>query len=845
MKKWFKRGLFSLVVFVIVALVGAAVFLLTFDPNAYKNKVEQLVYERYQRHLKIEGDIELSLFPRIGLAVEHVSLSDHSSDSTFASLDSARFAVAVWPLLWNKLVVDHVAVSGFKVWLQRDDEGDFNFDNLLQRPLNETSANTVALNPIGTAQAKSSLLAPDANQAEFQIDIAGLDLKDGEIHFYDQASETQMRLVGLELNTGRMTFGQPFDVIFKGHLLGDQPVADATLEGQMLLQLEPHLYRYNAQKMNINLVGTVGPYRAQSATLRGGLEMLTHTEDLRARQLELVSQGQWHDDQLQLNKVQFSLNTAQLNVKRNLQVLQTERLQLRASGALPMSDEGAEHKVEVALDLPNLDLEIDQIRSEPIALSFKQTQGDQLFGVNVRTKAIQGSLEQLALPEVLVNVAGKHGARAWKVDAQSHLQWQQAEQQLDWTDLQASVVVEDELLSPNPAQGKLSGAGQWSVDQHQAWFEGAWASANTHAQIRSDLSHDDHWSLAVQVDAPELDLNPWLRQADKLAAKRAGGVASHVEPYAMLPGYLDWMGLATQLQLNAENVRYRQLQAQAVTAQLEQRDRTLFLQNLEAQLFEGQAQAKGQWQYDQSQLQLQAQLEGINLAQFSEVALGQLRLTGTGKLDADIQTQGSTTGARWASLDGNLRLQAEAGQVVGWNLWKNLTEMNEAVRNVFGGQIEPPSEQLDLRQSTPFNTLDMTLAWQQGQGMFENLKLVTEGLTLQTVAPSYLDAVNQQMELDLQIDLDSAQLPEIHQSLVELSSAPVWMRLSGPWLNPIPRVQWTRLEQPSVIEALDHGLLSLLKERAANGLPLPLPEASSSNEVGKTLGDTLKNLLKN
>ena len=44
MKVWFKRGLFSLVVVFIVALVGAAIFLLTFDPNAYKNKIEEIVY---------------------------------------------------------------------------------------------------------------------------------------------------------------------------------------------------------------------------------------------------------------------------------------------------------------------------------------------------------------------------------------------------------------------------------------------------------------------------------------------------------------------------------------------------------------------------------------------------------------------------------------------------------------------------------------------------------------------------------------------------------------------------------------------------------------------------------
>ena len=125
MKLWFKRGLFGLVALFIIALVGIAIFLLTFDPNAYKNKLEEVVYNRYHRTLAIEGDIELSLFPRIGLSVQDVSLSDRDSSTTFASIDSARFAVAIWPLMFNRLVVDHVAVTGFKAWVVRDEHGHF------------------------------------------------------------------------------------------------------------------------------------------------------------------------------------------------------------------------------------------------------------------------------------------------------------------------------------------------------------------------------------------------------------------------------------------------------------------------------------------------------------------------------------------------------------------------------------------------------------------------------------------------------------------------------------------------------------------------------------------------
>ncbi|XOT95280.1 AsmA family protein, partial [Alcaligenes pakistanensis] len=132
MKVWFKRGLFSLVVLAIVTVVGGAIFLLTFNPNSYKQKLADIVQQKYQRTLKIDGDIELSLFPRIGLSVQGLSLSDRNSEDPFASLESARFAVALWPLINNRLVVDHVAVTGFKAWIVRDEHGKLNFDDLLQ-----------------------------------------------------------------------------------------------------------------------------------------------------------------------------------------------------------------------------------------------------------------------------------------------------------------------------------------------------------------------------------------------------------------------------------------------------------------------------------------------------------------------------------------------------------------------------------------------------------------------------------------------------------------------------------------------------------------------------------------
>lgn len=849
MKKWFKRVLFTLVVFVIVALVGAAVFLLTFDPNAYKNKVAQLVYERYQRHLSIEGDIELSLFPRIGLAVEQVTLSNQDSETPFASLDSARFAIAVWPLLWNKLVVDHVAVSGFKVWVQRDEEGQFNFSDLLQRQTLPVSISS-ALSPITlvnaeSIQTKTASLVPDATQAEFQIDIAGLDLKEGEIHFYDQPSTTQMRVVDLELNTGRMTFGQPFDVIFKGSLAGERPVAKASLEGQALMRLEPHLHRYSAQKMNVSLVGNVGAYTAQSATLRGALELLTHTEDLRARQLEFVSQGRWEDENVQLNKVQLNLNAAQLNLKRNLQVVHTQKLQLRATGFLPMSEGLAEHKLELALDAPKINLDPDQVQAEPVALSFKQTHGSQMFGINIRSKNVEGAPDNLNAPEVQVDIAGKEGAQAWKLETLSTLTWKGQDQQLAWDNLRANWVVESEHLNPNPAQGKLTGTGTWFVPEKKVVFEAQWQSANTQADLQSTLTKDKDWLVDLNVNAVELDLNPWLKQASPILPSKRVNTTDKTSLYnVMLPSYMDWAGVPIKLNITAGELRYRQFHAQDFSAQVEQRDRTVFLEQLQAQIFNGALQAQGSWQHLEAQRQLKFNLKEVDLELFSKAVDSRLRLTGVGSVKADLQTQGVTPLAHRAYLDGSLQLQADSGQLVGWDIWRNLEASYEAARNVFSGQVHKPSEQLSFSQSTPFKQFYLDMEWQQGQAYFKKLLLKADGLSVKALPPSYFDSVNKQIELDLQVDLMAKSLPSAYQNLVEMSSHPFYVRLSGPWLDPVYRVQWSRLQQPLVLEAIEHGLLGLLDNSTLNGLPIGLGQVPSSLGPSPTLGDSLKNLLK-
>jgi len=128
-KRFFRIGLAMLVlVFLTFSMVLAVV---TFKPILLKPVIERWFDSGYQRRLEITGDIRLTLFPRINLVLNNVSLSEYQRDERFASIESMTLTMPVIPLLSRRLEIDDFYVSGLSVELVRDQNGQFNVDDLL------------------------------------------------------------------------------------------------------------------------------------------------------------------------------------------------------------------------------------------------------------------------------------------------------------------------------------------------------------------------------------------------------------------------------------------------------------------------------------------------------------------------------------------------------------------------------------------------------------------------------------------------------------------------------------------------------------------------------------------
>ena len=108
-----------------------------FNPDKYNPEITALVKEKTRRTLVIEGKLGLSVFPKLGVAVGKVRLSEPGSAKPFASLGEARVSLALLPLLSRRVVIDRVVVSGLNAELVRSKDGRLNIDDLTGPPVAE------------------------------------------------------------------------------------------------------------------------------------------------------------------------------------------------------------------------------------------------------------------------------------------------------------------------------------------------------------------------------------------------------------------------------------------------------------------------------------------------------------------------------------------------------------------------------------------------------------------------------------------------------------------------------------------------------------------------------------
>jgi AsmA protein len=251
--KWIMRLLGLLGVLLLLLVILGIYLAVTFDPNAYKDRIEAKVTEVTGRDLTLAGSIDLTLFPSLGLRLEDARLANAEgvADEPFAELQVIDLAVAVMPLLRGELEVQRIEADGVSLRLARDADGRSNWDDLLERA--ERAQGESETGPQGNSgSARSSRVTLD------DLEIAGLEVTDLRVEWDDRQSRTRMLLapVNLQLKGFRPGLETPVTMDASVRIEeGDaEPIeADLRLDGLLNVNLAENRYALRRIRSDVDL----------------------------------------------------------------------------------------------------------------------------------------------------------------------------------------------------------------------------------------------------------------------------------------------------------------------------------------------------------------------------------------------------------------------------------------------------------------------------------------------------------------------------------------------------------------------------------------------------------------
>lgn len=320
--------LIGLVVFGVVVLAVGILFFLTrmFDPNDYKEHIQQAARDKASVELTLGGDIGWSLFPWLGIELKDVGVAPlHDPDQPLAQVGSLGLGVEVLPLLRRQLRMSDVILDSVSLNLIKDADGKGNWESIGQPA--ESPAR--APQPSTEAEPPARQPAPQTTAGELDISIESVRITNARIHYEDRQSSERLQFEDVNLSTGALVEGQPFDLAFLGLMLTEQPVMRTRIDLKGVAQFDLGLKRYQLEALNLKIDASGEPFsgRAVSLQLQGDalVDLAAQVAELNQMRLSLADMratGQLRASELdKALKLGGQLDVAEFNARELLRSL--------------------------------------------------------------------------------------------------------------------------------------------------------------------------------------------------------------------------------------------------------------------------------------------------------------------------------------------------------------------------------------------------------------------------------------------------------------------------------------------------------------------------------------------
>ena len=352
----------------VALLIGGVVVYIaaTFNPNDYKPQIIQLVKDKKQRTLKLDGDIKLKFWPSIGADLGKLALSEFKSEAEFASVENARVSLKVMPMLSKKFVVDELEITGARAAIVKFKDGRMNIDDLLSKD--------------------------EQKQDQVEFDIDHVNIANATLTYRDEAQRASYSLSKVNLKTGRIAPNVPSKVDLSMTVQSDKPKVNLgiALKTKITFDLENQVFALEG--LGLEAKGQAADISNLSATAAGSVTAKLKAGELSTNGLSVAFTAVSGKDNLDVK-----LDAPKLLITKN-----------KASGdqvKIVAKITNAQGATLVNVVLPGIEGTAQAFKAAGMTLDLDIKQGEQSVKARV-TSPVSGNFQtqQISLPQLGVTV---------------------------------------------------------------------------------------------------------------------------------------------------------------------------------------------------------------------------------------------------------------------------------------------------------------------------------------------------------------------------------------------------------------------------------------------------------
>jgi AsmA protein len=230
--------------FVGIVLLLAVTIALLFDPNDYREEIQASVEDATGRTLTIDGELELSLFPWLGMQLGHTELSDAEGfgDEPMLAVDAVLVRLKLLPLLSKRIEADRIVLAGLNINLRVDESGRNNWQDLASGD--------------GQVEADEPAAASDEGSSLRDFQLGGLEIRDAVLLWDDASSGQRAEISDLNVETGAIRPGEPVSFEMTLGFENAEPAVSGTLSMNGNLEASSDFGRFTVPNLQLSLAAT-------------------------------------------------------------------------------------------------------------------------------------------------------------------------------------------------------------------------------------------------------------------------------------------------------------------------------------------------------------------------------------------------------------------------------------------------------------------------------------------------------------------------------------------------------------------------------------------------------------